>query len=498
LAVSHRLAAERVNSLTQFVDITAMDSISRTAETLADDWDKRALAAYQNVRGCGLALVDSTFTVRWISDTFRRICGFDPVGMTVFDIIHPEDLEYVASIIPHHALPLTDDLASPRPPALADEFLPPTAHIRIATKSTPGSTNGSTNGSTEWKHFVASIQGMLDIDGVNAIALRFDHTRDLGSFGKAVHLLAEAAPIAEALAEISDYSILDGDPLSPPINAIIWWDIDGEHITTKSVPLEYLAALTDCSVYERHHVDTHDYTVDVADLKNGPRQAAIALGYKSVWVIPVTDVVGETLGVSLTWSSFPAGRALRPSMNLTIGAQLIKLALQEHQRRANLNTAVITDHLTNVLNRHGLSQRLRTLHDLHQFPVGALFIDVDDFKSVNDTYGHNTGDTVLSEISTRLSNACRNTDSVCRLGGDEFVIVCAGFEHSYEIEFIAQRILNDMAFPIEANGIRMTVTVSVGVSIAQDETELTTLIDRADVALYEAKRAGKATFAIDR
>jgi diguanylate cyclase (GGDEF)-like protein len=349
-----------------------------------------------------------------------------------------------------------------------------------------------------WKHFVISIQGMMEVEGVNAIALRFDHTRDQGSFGKAVHLLAEAAPIADALAEISDYCILDGDPLSPPINAIVWWDVEGEHVTTKSIPNEHLAALTDCSVYERHHVDPNDYTVDVADLKDGPREAAAALGFKSVWVIPVTDVVGETLGVSLTWSSFPAGRSLRPTMNLTIGAQLIKLALQEHRRRANLNTEAITDHLTQALNRNGLSQRLRTLHDLHHFRVGALFIDVDDFKSINDTYGHHAGDCVLSEISTRLGNACRASDTVCRLGGDEFVIVCSGFEHSREIEFIAQRILTDMAFPIEVNGIRLSVNLSVGVSVAQNQSELGTLIDRADAALYEAKRAGKATFAVDR
>jgi diguanylate cyclase (GGDEF)-like protein len=129
--------------------------------------------------------------------------------------------------------------------------------------------------------------------------------------------------------------------------------------------------------------------------------------------------------------------------------------------------------------------------------VAVLFLDVDDFKNINDTAGHGAGDRLLIVIADRLREVVRAPDTVARLGGDEFAIVIEGpngFEATAEV---AQRILDAVRAPLTFEGRRLSVTASIGVALrtnpALGESEL---VRNADIAMYAAKRGGKGRFAI--
>ena len=129
--------------------------------------------------------------------------------------------------------------------------------------------------------------------------------------------------------------------------------------------------------------------------------------------------------------------------------------------------------------------------------VAVMFLDVDDFKTINDTAGHGAGDRLLIVIADRLREVVRAPDTVARLGGDEFAIVVeapTGVEGTGEI---AQRLLNAVRAPLAFEGRRLSVTASIGVALRTDpalgESEL---VRNADIAMYAAKRAGKGRFAV--
>lgn len=123
----------------------------------------------------------------------------------------------------------------------------------------------------------------------------------------------------------------------------------------------------------------------------------------------------------------------------------------------------------------------------------VIFLDVDRFKAINDTLGHDVGDQVLHQVARRLSDGLRDSDTVCRLGGDEFVMLAAlDGEGSAGAERIARRIVEGFATPIEVGDKSLDVTVSIGMAIyPRDGTDPDTLLKSADTAMYMVKRAGR-------
>lgn len=157
------------------------------------------------------------------------------------------------------------------------------------------------------------------------------------------------------------------------------------------------------------------------------------------------------------------------------------------------------DHLTGLPNRHQFEERLHAalLRARHRArPVGLLFIDVDHFKDINDTYGHAAGDAVLVEFGQRLSACVRSSDMVARLAGDEFVVVLEQMHKPDEAQIVARKILDRMVAPIQWDHHILLVSASIGVGVA-DSPDLATaasMMASADAALYAAKRAGRSRF----
>jgi diguanylate cyclase (GGDEF)-like protein/PAS domain S-box-containing protein len=152
------------------------------------------------------------------------------------------------------------------------------------------------------------------------------------------------------------------------------------------------------------------------------------------------------------------------------------------------------DALTGLSNRLVFDERLRTALG-HLGPMercAVLYMDLDGFKTINDTYGHAAGDAVLCEVARRFSRTAGTTDTVCRLGGDEFVVLLPPPVSLREAVALAARFVEATRAPVPWSGHTLEVTLSVGVAIAPDDgSEALALMRRADGALYIAKAAGK-------
>lgn len=124
--------------------------------------------------------------------------------------------------------------------------------------------------------------------------------------------------------------------------------------------------------------------------------------------------------------------------------------------------------------------------------VAVIYIDLDNFKPINDQAGHGVGDEVLKVIARRLRKATRGADICARIGGDEFVAICTQMEHEQQVHIVANKILSSVTTPIEINGSQYRVGASIGISIYPLHGDaLPTLLKYADEAMYGVKRKGK-------
>lgn len=134
------------------------------------------------------------------------------------------------------------------------------------------------------------------------------------------------------------------------------------------------------------------------------------------------------------------------------------------------------------------AQREKTL-------VGVMFLDLDNFKHINDTMGHDAGDNLLVEASRRISSCLRGTSTVARLGGDEFLVLLPGLKEATGAEQVAERILSGFGSPFMLGGQEVFVTTSIGIAMYPTDSDNTgTLLQHADAAMYEAKHKGKSSW----
>jgi diguanylate cyclase (GGDEF)-like protein len=156
---------------------------------------------------------------------------------------------------------------------------------------------------------------------------------------------------------------------------------------------------------------------------------------------------------------------------------------------------VLHDSVTGLANRFSLMDRLRqALVAMERRPgrLAVLFVDLDHFKEVNDSFGHDAGDRVLVEVGRRLSRFSRRADTVARLGGDEFVVLCASLCDDDDVSLIADRIVEGIRPAYVKDGHELSVTCSVGFIVTSNpHSEPEALIRGADEAMYEAKSAGR-------
>jgi diguanylate cyclase (GGDEF)-like protein len=181
----------------------------------------------------------------------------------------------------------------------------------------------------------------------------------------------------------------------------------------------------------------------------------------------------------------------------SIGSQLGQF-MARRQAEERVRHLAHYDELTGLPNRSMFNEQLAralTLARRYSKPLAVLFIDLDRFKIINDTLGHDAGDRVLTEIAERLHGCLRDSDTVGRLGGDEFVVLIEELPEPMHVAAVAQKILAAVAAPFILEAQEFHVTASIGISTyPEDSEDISTLLKNADIAMYRAKEQGKNNY----
>ncbi|MES0489674.1 MAG: EAL domain-containing protein [Leptospirales bacterium] len=179
-------------------------------------------------------------------------------------------------------------------------------------------------------------------------------------------------------------------------------------------------------------------------------------------------------------------------------ANELLIVIQHKESEERIEFLANHDVLTRLPNRLLFKDRLAqaiSIAERSQDKVSVFFLDLDNFKSINDSLGHSVGDILLQVVATRLEKCVRTSDTISRQGGDEFLIVLPNVSKTGDITLIIENILKELALPYEINGHELSVSVSIGIALFPDDgTDLDTLLKKADIAMYSAKDAGKNTY----
>jgi diguanylate cyclase (GGDEF)-like protein len=229
----------------------------------------------------------------------------------------------------------------------------------------------------------------------------------------------------------------------------------------------------------------------ITDSLDGLDQATAALATReelgALAVVPVPGVSGATAALITIW--MPARMATASALDSTAGIrELVAAAIRIRSQLEDLRRTARSDALTGLTNRRGFHDLLDAGAPERQSIV--FYIDLDGFKAINDTHGHQAGDRLLQEVSERIKKSVRAADVVARLGGDEFAVLCRSCSQDEAVE-MSQRILEAVKQPISMDGADLVVSASIGV--AGGDPVSREMLHRADSALYEAKRAGRDT-----
>jgi len=192
--------------------------------------------------------------------------------------------------------------------------------------------------------------------------------------------------------------------------------------------------------------------------------------------VPVRDRRGNVSGAVMVFHDISQAQAMTRKMS----------HLAQHDFLTDLpNRILLVDRLNHAM---ALAQR-------HHGKIAVLFLDLDGFKHVNDTFGHMLGDQLLQSVARRLTACVRNSDTVSRQGGDEFVIMLADDVHEQDVILIAEKILAALAAPYNIENLELQVSASIGIALyPTDGQDSETLIKHADTAMYHAKSSGRNCF----
>ncbi|HET9720076.1 MAG TPA: bifunctional diguanylate cyclase/phosphodiesterase [Solirubrobacteraceae bacterium] len=229
------------------------------------------------------------------------------------------------------------------------------------------------------------------------------------------------------------------------------------------------------------------------------RRARLNRLFETAPFLPLGAGIVMTSGMVLDGRGMPQSQVL-PALLVAlalVGRQYAnareKQRLLERLRRreVSLEAALREDSLTGMGNRLALMERLDSaLGDPRQWPVMVAVLDLDDFKLINDSYGHSVGDEVLRQAARRVASTVRAEDLVVRLGGDEFAIIATGIEPGYR-NAVARRLLSAFDAALEVQRGQFRVSPSVGIVIGQPPQSAEELLAHADAAMYKAKEDGR-------
>jgi len=228
------------------------------------------------------------------------------------------------------------------------------------------------------------------------------------------------------------------------------------------------------------------------------KHVALPHGMRSCWSEPIKSSSGKVLGAFGMYYNHVATPNKEESKNLTSAARLTSIVMERDQAQKQIRALAYTDELTELPSRACFYQSLEKtikVSNRHQRRFGLLYLDLDNFKDINDSLGHSAGDLLLKAIATRLKSACRDIDFVARLGGDEFCIIVDEINDT-STAYVARRCLQEISQPLELMSRKITPSCTIGIAHYPDDgKDISSIIKAADTSLYAAKENGKNQYA---
>ena len=431
----------------------------------------------------GILILDVNARCQYVSPSYERLTGLPAstlLGNFVKQHVHPEDAPRIAAawvrMIEH--------------PAETTRALVRVLH---------------TDGRWHWQE--SSISNHLDDPTINGIIL---NVRDVSERKALDDLLAEESRILEMIAWGERLeTVLDRVAMLTAVYAEARYCLirllEGGELRVVAAPgfpseaYERVASIPLDTPFSSGRAATTrdeafvDYTATGGDAEPVPT-VAVELGIKSSWALPIElpnrDAVAGTL--TLLYDTVVDRDRNRPLLERVVS--LAAVAIEQARAREDLEYRAYHDELTGLPNRALLNDRLthaleRSRRD--QTAVAVLFLDLDRFKLVNDSLGHDAGDRLLTQVARRIVDGLRGSDTVARLGGDEFVVVVEDVKNDLEIHAAVQRVAALLDQPFEVDSETLFVSASIGVSVARDEGQAADLLREADDAMYRAKQRGR-------
>lgn len=253
----------------------------------------------------------------------------------------------------------------------------------------------------------------------------------------------------------------------------------------------------------RFHQSSSNVVFTSGEAPRGAQSATTDL--HNGWTVETFGTVtpGGVLGNGSSLALLLTGMALSvllATLVLVLGTGRARALRLVDERTGELRHQALHDALTGLPNRALIMDRIEQMlaRDHRNGTSGAaLYIDLDEFKNVNDTLGHYAGDRLLVAVAARLQTALRDSDTIGRMGGDEFVVLIDGGDLTVGPELVAERLLDVLRKPFELESVTMPLIVSASIGLAiGDRASAGELLRDADVALYQAKAAGKNRYAI--
>jgi len=289
-------------------------------------------------------------------------------------------------------------------------------------------------------------------------------------------------------------------------SSILLLDQEGKHLlnaSAPSLPAAYNEAIHGAAIgpnagscgtaaYRKELVIVEDISTDPlwADYKD----LAIAHGLYACWSMPICNGHKEVIGTFALYYPEPRKPEQPEVKNLEAAVYLAAIAIERCNIEEKLLQMAHYDTLTGLPNRAVFMDRLKmglaqARRRNQQFAI--LFIDLDRFKIINDTRGHEAGDRALQKVAERLLTCVREEDTVARLGGDEFTILLTHIHGNKDAELIADKVIQTLSEPIKLDKHEHSIGASIGISMyPKNGTDDDTLLGKADSAMYLAKRNG--------
>ncbi|GGI70967.1 bifunctional diguanylate cyclase/phosphodiesterase [Shewanella gelidii] len=229
------------------------------------------------------------------------------------------------------------------------------------------------------------------------------------------------------------------------------------------------------------------------------KEIAMPFGMRCCWSEPIRSSAGEVIGAFGMYYDHPALPTSDELIDLIAAARITSIVMEREKNLRRITDLAYTDPLTRLSSRAHFYSTVETLIALNSghLQFSLLYIDLDNFKGVNDSLGHDVGDLLLQEVAARLKRAHREEDYIARLSGDEFCILVTDSLDNRNASYVASRCIQMVAESMELMGRKYTPSCSIGVAHYPDNGQnLQTLLKAADTALYAAKASGKNCFVL--